>query len=69
MKEYAFSIMMFLLGILFISFPMLSAFVLSMMAMSLALFSFMAVYQLKKVPVYVEVRSSDNWTWSKFPLD
>lgn len=61
MREYSFSMIMFLMGILFISFPLLSALVLSSMALSLALLSFIAVKELKRAPVYVEVRSRDNW--------
>lgn len=61
MREYSFSMIMFLMGILFISFPLLSAFVLSSMALSLALLSFIAVKELRRAPVYVEVRSRDNW--------
>ena len=63
MKEYAFSMIMFLLAILFVSFPMLSAFILGLMALSLASLSFMAVRSFKRAPVYVEsvyIRDWDN---------
>lgn len=64
MKDYAFSMIMLLLAIIFVSFPMLSAFVLGLMALSLASLSFMAIRGLKKAPVYVEsvyIRKTDNW--------
>ena len=64
MKEYVFSIMMFLLGIFFISFPLVSAFMLSMMAISIAVLSAVYVHNLKKAmkpePVFIRVRSWDN---------
>lgn len=65
MKAYMFSIIMFLLSILFISAPMLSAALLGSMAFMLAIFSFMVQRQLRAAPVVVRevhIRDWDSWT-------
>lgn len=65
MRAYVFSMMMFLLSLIFISFPMLSAVLLSAMALMIAVFAFLAERQLRKVPVVVEevhIKSWDSWT-------
>lgn len=65
MREYAFSMIMFLLAFVFVNFPVLSAAVLGLMSLSLASLSFMAVRSFKKAPVYVEsvhIKSWDSWT-------
>jgi len=65
MKAYMFSIIMFLLSILFISAPMLSAALLGSMFFMLAIFSFMVQRQLKVAPVIVReeyIRDWDSWT-------
>lgn len=65
MRAYMFSMIMFLLSLIFISFPMVSAVLLSAMAMLLAVFGFLAQRQIRKAPVYVEkvhIKSWDSWT-------